>query len=114
MRHMIGRKDNRRSITSEELQLAILEAVKATPDCENLIEVFVQPTTPKSHLEPNWEVHGVRFGKADRKIANETLATVVTNLQQKFRVNAPKEQRAGPDGCERVVICLKARQSGPV
>jgi hypothetical protein len=113
MRHMIWRQDKRRSVSSTELQLEILQAVKAAPDCENLIDVFVQPTTPKSHLEPNWEVRGVRFGKADRKVANETLAAVVARLQRKFRVSAT-EQRAGPDGCERVVICLKPRPSSSV
>jgi hypothetical protein len=90
MKRMIWRKDERRSITSAELELEILQAVKAAPDRENLIGVFVQPRTPKSHLEPNWELRGVKFGKADRKTANEALATVVTSLQQKFRISAPK------------------------
>jgi hypothetical protein len=84
------RKGERRSMTSAELQLKILQAVKATPDCENLIGVFVQPTTPKTDLEPNWEIQGVRFGKTDRKLVNEALATVITRLQQKYRISAPK------------------------
>ena len=87
---MIWRKDKRRSITSAELQLAILQAVKAAPGCEKFVGVFVQPTTPKAPLEPNWEVHGVRFGKADRKTVNEALAIVVTRLQRNFRISAPK------------------------
>jgi hypothetical protein len=90
MRHMVWRKDKRRAISSAELQLEILQAVKAAPDCEDLIEVIVQPTTPKSHLEPNWEIRGVRFGKADRKIVSEALTTVVTRLRQEYRISGPK------------------------
>ena len=90
MRHAVWRKDKRCAVTSAELELEILQAVKAAPDCENLIGVFVQPTTPKSHLEPNWEIRGVRFGKADRKIVSEALTTVVTRLQQKYRISAQK------------------------
>jgi hypothetical protein len=35
-------------------------------------------------FEPNWEVRGVRLGKANRKTAGEALATVVMRLQQEF------------------------------
>jgi hypothetical protein len=90
MRRRTWRKGERRSMTSAELQLEILQAVKTAPDCENLIGVFVQPTTPKTDLEANWEIQGVRFGNADRKIVNEALTTVVSRLQQKYRISAPK------------------------
>lgn len=79
-------KDTRVSITATELELAIAETVKGEPGCEDFVGVIVQPTTPKSPLDPNWELQGVRFGKADRKIANEPLAKVVARLQQEFRL----------------------------
>jgi hypothetical protein len=90
MRPLVWRKDKRRAVTSAELELEILQAVKAAPDCESLIGVFVQPATPKSHLEPNWEIRGVRFGNADRKIVSEALTMVVNRLQQKYRISTPK------------------------
>jgi hypothetical protein len=90
MRPLVWQKDNRQAVTSAELELQILQAVKAAPDCENLVGVFVQVTTPKSHLEPNWKIRGVRFGNADRKIVSEALTTVVNRLQQKYRISAPK------------------------
>jgi hypothetical protein len=75
---------------ASEIELEISKAVKVVPGCEDFIGVFVQPTTPKSHLEPNWEVQGVRFGKSDRKTVDEALAIVVTHLQRKFRISARK------------------------
>jgi len=85
-KRVLWRKDDRVSITAAELESAIKEAVKAAPGCEDFIGVFVRPKTPKSRPDPNWEVRGVRFGNADRKIANETLATVVARFQQEFRL----------------------------
>jgi hypothetical protein len=80
------RKDDRISIAADELQLAIAQAVKAEPGCEDFIGVFVEPKIPKSRLDPNWELRGVKFGNADRKAANEPLATVVARFQQEFRI----------------------------
>jgi len=75
---------------ASEIELEISKAVKVVPGCEDFIGVFVQPTTSKSHLEPNWEVQGVRFGKSDRKTVDEALAMVVIHLQRKFRISARK------------------------
>jgi hypothetical protein len=80
--------EQRRSVsrTAEELELTITEAVKATPDCEAFVDVIVQPTTPKSRLDANWEIRAIRFGGMDRKIAREALAPVVQRMQRKFRL----------------------------
>ena len=63
-----------------------MKAVKIAPGCEEFAGVVVQPSTSNSHSEPNWEVRGVKFGNADRKIASNALATVVTRLQREFRL----------------------------
>jgi hypothetical protein len=82
------RKDHRVSKTTLELELAISEAVKsAAPGCEDFVGVIVRHTAPKSHLDPNWEVRGVKFGKADRKMVDQALATVVDRMQQEFRLS---------------------------
>jgi hypothetical protein len=79
------RKELRVSITIPELELAILEAVKkAAPSCEEFVGVIIQHETPKSRLDPNWAIRGVKFGNADRKMANEALATVVERMQREF------------------------------
>jgi hypothetical protein len=84
-------KDHRTSNTAAEIELAIADAVKAVPGCANFIGVVVQPKMPESRRDPNWEVRGVRFGSADRKIANEHLATVVARLQQEIRLTEHRE-----------------------
>jgi len=79
------RKEHRVSITIPELELTISEAVKkSSPGCEDFGGVIVRRETPKSHLDPNWAIRGVKFGKADRKGANEALASVVERMQREF------------------------------
>jgi len=72
-------------MTTPQLESAISEAVKkAAPGCEDFLAVIVQHKTPKSHLDPNWAIRGVRYGKADRPVANEALASVVERMQREF------------------------------
>jgi hypothetical protein len=78
-------KESRPAMTAPELELAITDAVKtAAPGCQDFIGVIVQHMTPKSHLEPNWDVRGVKFGKADRQTADEALASVVERMRREF------------------------------
>jgi hypothetical protein len=79
------RKDSRVPMTTPELELAISEAMKkAAPGCEDFGGVIVQRKTPKSHIDPNWAIRGAKFGKADRKVAHEALATIVERMQREF------------------------------
>jgi hypothetical protein len=79
------RNDRRVSMTTPELELAISEAVKnAAPGCEDFVGVIVQHKTPKSRLDPNWAIRGVKFGNADRQVADEALTTVVERMQREF------------------------------
>ena len=81
------RKERRGSMTIPELERAILEAVKATPGCEDFVGVIVAHQTPKSHRDPNWLIRGVKFGKTDRKVANEALDRVVERMQREYRLS---------------------------
>ena len=58
--------------------------MKKTAPCEDFVGVIVGRKTPKSHLDPNWEVQGAKFGKADRKLVEETLASVVQRMQKEL------------------------------
>jgi hypothetical protein len=81
-------KDHRTAMTVPELELAIAEAVrKASPGCEDFVSVIVERRTPKSRLDPDWAVRGVRFGKADRQMVDEALSTVVKRMQQEIRLS---------------------------
>ena len=71
-----------RDAIASEIELEISKAVKAVPGCEDFRGVIVAFARSNSHS--NWDVHGIRFGKAERAIASDTIATVVTRLQQKF------------------------------
>jgi hypothetical protein len=89
-KHKWFSKDRRASITPAELELTIAEAVRKTaPGCEDFIGVIVYYRAPKINLDPNWAVRGVKFGKADRKMVDEVLNSVVEQLQQEFRLIDP-------------------------
>ena len=80
--------DNRNAITREAMQAAITLAVKkADPDCKPFVGVIVQRTNPKSSLETNWTIRGIKFGKADRNKAKEAVDTIVQRLQREFKLN---------------------------
>src|SRR6516164_9205303 len=79
-------KDVRVSKTAEELELMIREAVKSAPGCEDFVGVIVQRITPKSRLDPTWEIRGIRFGGMDRQIAREALTPIIQRMQRRFRL----------------------------
>jgi hypothetical protein len=80
-------KKDQGSIAPQDLEAAISKAVKVAPGCEEFAGVIVQAKPSDSPSEPNWEIQGVRFGKADRTAASEALTTVVTRLQREFRLS---------------------------
>ena len=71
-----------RDASASEIELEISKVVKAVPGCEDFRGVIVAFARSNSHS--NWDVHGIRFGKAERAIASDAIATVVTRLQQKL------------------------------
>jgi hypothetical protein len=85
------RKDRRAQITPAELELTIAEAIrKNAPGCGSFIGVIVHHKKPRQYRDPNWDVRGVKFGKADRRIVDETLARIVEQLQKEFRLTDPQ------------------------
>jgi len=82
------RKGDRSLIASTDLEAAITEAVrKQVPGCEALVGVIVQQTTPKSRIDANWALRGVKFGRADREKANQAIAGIVERMQQEFKLS---------------------------
>ena len=71
-------------ITTAELERAIAAEVNAVPGCEAFVGVIIQRTTPKSRLDSNWEIRGIRFGGMDRQIAREALIPIVERMQREF------------------------------
>ena len=85
------RRDQRAQITPAELELTIAEAVRrSAPGCGGFIGVIVHHKKPRQHRDPNWGVRGVKFGKADRQIVDETLPRIVEQLQKEFRLADPQ------------------------
>jgi hypothetical protein len=85
-----SKSDKRSAITRERLESAITEVVKFHDDA--FVSVIVQPVQPKSRSDPNWDVVGVRFGKADRDKSGRLLAAVVERMQREFALVADKNE----------------------
>ena len=85
------RRDHRAQITPAELELTIAETIRKTaPECGSFVGVIVHHKKPKQYRDPNWGVRGVKFGKADRRIVEETLDRIVKQLQKEFRLTDPQ------------------------
>jgi hypothetical protein len=81
------RRGGRVSATIPELELAITEAVKkAGPECDGFIGVVLQQTAPKSRLDVNWQLRGVKFGTANRTIASKALTTIIERMDREYYV----------------------------
>ena len=74
-------KDPRLSIAPKGLELAIEEAVRKTaPRCDDFVGVIVDHKKPKMPVRSELG-NSRQFGKADKKMVGEVLATVVERLQ---------------------------------
>ncbi|NOJ47705.1 hypothetical protein [Bradyrhizobium archetypum] len=75
-------------ITAPQLELAIAEATKmAGPSCAEFVGVVVRHVKPKSPVDPNWALRGVKFGRSDRAAVNEALTTILERMQREFRLS---------------------------
>jgi hypothetical protein len=88
--------DSRKSISREEMQTAITEAVKkADPDCEPFVGVIVERKKRSSLIEANWAIRGIKFGRADRNKVSDAVNTVVERMQREFNLS---DDRFSEDG----------------
>jgi len=76
---------HREAISRASLEDAIAKAVKnANPICEAFGGVFVERLKPQSRQDGNWDIMGIKFGRADRAAATDALTAVVERLQGQF------------------------------
>jgi hypothetical protein len=80
--------DSRQPIPLADLEAAITEVItKSARSCEGFVGVIIQRKVPDSPLDTNWELKGVRFGRADRANASQALAIVIESMQREFRLS---------------------------
>jgi hypothetical protein len=79
---------SREQIKSVVLEDAIATAVKRSdPSCEAFIGVFVKRSARNSRGEANWDVRGIKFGKAERENCNAALSVIVDRLKREFEIS---------------------------
>jgi hypothetical protein len=80
---------HREEISLASLENAITSAVRKTdPICEAFGGVFVERLKPQSRQDANWDIMGVKFGRADRAAAADALTTVVESMQSRFLLSS--------------------------
>jgi hypothetical protein len=80
--------DTRQAISRKDLQSAITDVVKNyDPECEPFVDVIIEIIQPRSRVDANWVIRGVRFGRADRDKSQQALAKVVERMQSAFIVS---------------------------
>jgi hypothetical protein len=80
------RKD-RQFVEARALQDLIAGEVRTHPGCEAFVGVLLEKVKPKSSLDTNWDLLGVKFGKADRKTVNAALVAIVSRMKGEFRLS---------------------------
>jgi hypothetical protein len=66
-------------------EMVITQAVRnGVPDCEAFVGVIVERTSPKSQLDANWALRGVKFGRTDRGKVSQALAIIIKTLQSDY------------------------------
>jgi hypothetical protein len=79
--------DQRQPVSRIDLQTAITEAVKKfSPECQAFIDVIVTDPKCESHLDADWNIKGIKFGRANRAKASEALNVVVARMAQEFKL----------------------------
>jgi hypothetical protein len=79
--------DSRDRIKSAALEAAISTAVKKSdPSCEGFVGVFLRRSLPRSDEDTNWDVRGIRFGKAQREQCEAALSVIIARMKQEFEV----------------------------
>jgi hypothetical protein len=78
----------REQIKRATLESAIATAVKSSdPSCQAFVGVFVERATPKSGVDTNWTLKGVKFGRAERESSNAALTVIVERLKREFEIS---------------------------
>ncbi len=80
----VADRKERQFVEARALQDRIAGEVRAQPGCEAFVGVLLEKVKPNSTLDPNWDLLGVKFGKADRKTVNDVLATVILRMKSEF------------------------------
>jgi hypothetical protein len=82
--HQPADRTGRQYIATRALEELIAGEVRAQPGCDAFVGVLLEKVRPASTGDSNWDLLGVRFGRADRKAVNEALAPIVARLKNEF------------------------------
>jgi hypothetical protein len=90
------KKPEKNQASRSDLEKAITDAVKNfDPGCDKFVGVIIQRETPKSRLDANWAVRGVKFGAADRAKSLKAIEMIVERMQHDFDLSDDQRAQAG-------------------
>jgi CspA family cold shock protein len=77
----------RKTIALDALQSVIADTVRRSgAQCESFRDVFIERIIPATRGAANWNIKGVKYGKADRALCDVTIAEIVEQYQRKYLI----------------------------
>jgi hypothetical protein len=87
-RGLRGRNTKERTwISRAALEMAITNAVRnSNPLCNGFVGIIVERTAPASRVGANWNVRGIKYGKAKRDLCDATISVIIDPIQLEFDI----------------------------
>ena len=83
-----ARATKRTRISRAALETAITNAVRGSdPLCSGFVGIVVERIVPASRIGANWNVKGIKYGKAKRDLCDATISVIVEPMQLEFEIS---------------------------
>jgi hypothetical protein len=70
------------------LEMAIANAVRSSdPHCNAFVGINVERVSPASRIDANWNVMGIKYGKAKRDRCDATISVIIDPMQLEFDIS---------------------------
>jgi hypothetical protein len=82
------RSAKRTRISRAALEMAITNAVRnSDPQCSGFVGIIVERMVPASRIGANWNVKGIKYGKAKRDLCDATISVIIDPMQLEFDIS---------------------------
>lgn len=78
----------RTQISRAALETAIANAVRSSdPRCSGFVGIIVERTFSASRIGANWNIKGIKYGKAKRDVCDAAISVIIDPMQLEFGIS---------------------------
>jgi len=78
----------RAQISRAALETAITKVVRSSdPQCSCFVGIIVARKVPASRIAANWNVKGIKYGKARRDLCDATISVIIDPMQLELDIS---------------------------